>query len=201
MDIKPLTLDGRLVRLEPLTEQHLPDLTLVAQDERIWEYLPYGSLAAEGKLRGFICDLLRRRELGTDLPFAVLLQASGRAIGLTRYLEIRPEHRSLEIGGTWYGVQYQGTGVNAECKYMLLKHAFEHLGCIRVQFKTDPRNERSQRALERLGAVREGQLRSHMIRADGTVRDSVFYSILVDEWPAIKVALEAGLGTGWPAGE
>jgi RimJ/RimL family protein N-acetyltransferase len=110
-------------------------------------------------------------------------------IGATRYLDIRSEHRGLEIGGTWYAVEHQRTGVNTECKYLLLRHAFEVLGCIRVQLKTDSLNERSQRAIERLGAVHEGVLRSHMIMPDGRRRDSVYYSILDSEWPRIKERL------------
>ncbi|MFO3795968.1 MAG: GNAT family N-acetyltransferase, partial [Anaerolineales bacterium] len=115
-------------------------------------------------------------------------------MGATRYLDIRPEHRGVEIGGTWYGVAYQRTVVNTECKYLLLRHAFEDWGCIRVQFKADSRNERSIRALERIGAVREGVLRNHMILADGTIRHSVYFSILNSEWPAVKARLEGWIG-------
>jgi N-acetyltransferase len=114
----------------------------------------------------------------------------GKAIGSTRYLDIRPEHRGLEIGGTWYSAAHQRTGVNTECKFLLLKHAFEVLDCIRVQLKTDSRNERSQRAMERIGAVREGVLRNHMIQPDGHWRQTVMYSITVEEWPAVKARLE-----------
>jgi RimJ/RimL family protein N-acetyltransferase len=138
--------------------------------------------------------MLQRQARGTDLPFAVIFKQNGRAIGATRYLEIRPEHHGLEIGGTWYGVNYQRTVVNTECKYLLLRHAFETLGCIRVQFKADSRNERSIRALERIGAVREGMLRNHMILADGTIRHSVYFSIIESEWPAVKERLEAWIG-------
>jgi RimJ/RimL family protein N-acetyltransferase len=120
----------------------------------------------------------------------VISLESRKAIGCTRYLDIHPEHRNLEIGGTWYGAPYQGTGVNSEAKYLLLRHAFETLGCIRVQLKTDLRNLRSQRAIERIGAKREGLLREHMILPDGTIRSSVYYSILVSEWPEVKVRLE-----------
>ena len=105
-------------------------------------------------------------------------------------MEIRLQHRGLEIGGTWYGLDYQRTAVNTECKSLLLGHAFEELGCIRVQFKTDILNERSQRAIERIGAMREGVLRNHVIRADGSYRDSVYYSIIDTDWPAVKAHLE-----------
>jgi len=141
-------------------------------------------------MRSWVLDLLDRQTKGTDLPFTVIHLDSGRAIGATRYLNIRPQDRALEIGGTWYAVEFQRTAVNTECKYLLLKHAFEGLKCIRVQFKTDLRNERSQRALERIGAVKEGILRSHMITPDGYIRDSVFYSILASEWPLVRARLE-----------
>ena len=124
------------------------------------------------------------------MPFAVIHRITGRAIGATRYMEIRPLDRGLEIGGTWYAVAYQRTAVNTECKYLLLRHAFESLGCIRVQFKTDLLNEPSQRALARIGAVKEGILRNHMIRPDGTIRHSVYYSIIDSEWPKVKARLE-----------
>ena len=110
--------------------------------------------------------------------------------GATRYLNIMPKDRGLEIGGTWYGTEFQRTPMNTECKYLLLQHAFETLGCIRVQLKTDSRNERSQKAIERIGAVKEGVLRNYMILPDGRYRHSVFYSILDREWPAVKKRLE-----------
>ncbi len=196
MNIHPLTLTGRHVRLEPLAEAHVPDLTAVGLDPDIWRYMLYGDIDSEAKMLGFVRDLLARQARGTDLPFAVVDQASGRAVGCTRYLEIRPHDRGLEIGGTWYGAAYRRTAVNTESKYLLLRHAFETLGCIRVQFKTDLRNERSQRAIERLGAIKEGILRNHMITPDGTIRDSVYYSILDREWPGVKARLEGWLGQG-----
>ena len=115
---------------------------------------------------------------------------SGRVAGATRYMEMRPAHKGLEIGGTWYAPEFQHTGVNTECKYLLLKYAFEEMDCIRVQFKVDGRNERSIQAIERLGATREGMLRNHMILQDGTVRDSVYFSILDREWAGVKMRLE-----------
>ena len=186
-----VTLFGRHVRLEPLSEAHIPDLAVAGADEEIWRYMLYGPVIDKESMRAWVGDLLQRQGRGSDLPFAVIHLGSGRAIGATRYLEIRPEHRGLEIGGTWYGVAHQRSAVNTECKYLLLRHAFESLGCIRVQFKTDLRNERSQRALERIGAVREGLLRNHMILEDGAYRHSVYYSILDAEWPSVKAKLEA----------
>jgi RimJ/RimL family protein N-acetyltransferase len=141
-------------------------------------------------MTSWVRDILVRSEKGTDLPFAVIHLASGRVAGATRYLNIMPQDRGLEIGGTWYGPEYQRTAVNTECKYLLLQHAFESLGCIRVQLKTDLRNERSQKAIERIGAVKEGILRNHMILPDGRYRHSVFYSILDSEWTAVKQRLE-----------
>ncbi len=194
MDIHPITLVGRVVRLEPLAEAHVPDLTIAGQDESIWRYMLYGAIQTEGQMRAWVHEILSRQARGTDLPFAVVHLESGRAIGSTRYLDIQPQHRGLEIGGTWYAVAYQRTAVNTECKYLLLKHAFEGLGCIRVQLKTDLRNERSQKAIERIGAVREGVLRNHMLLPDGHIRHSVFYSIIASEWPAVKARLEEKLG-------
>jgi RimJ/RimL family protein N-acetyltransferase len=172
----------------------VPDLAVVANDERIWRYMRYGTVRSEQQMRTWVREVLEWQAQGTDLAFAVIHQASGRAIGSTRYLDIRRHDRAVEIGGTWYGVDYQRTAVNSECKFLLLQHAFETLGCIRVQFKTDLRNERSQRALERIGAVKEGVLRNHMILPDGTIRHSVFYSIIDSEWPAVKAMLLGKLG-------
>jgi RimJ/RimL family protein N-acetyltransferase len=134
--------------------------------------------------------MLSRQVAGTDLPFAVVHLASGRLAGATRFMEMRPEHKGLEIGGTWYGLEFQHTAVNTECKYLLLKYAFETLGCVRVQLKADARNERSIRAIERIGAVREGILRNHYILQDGKLRDSAYFSILDREWPGVKLRLE-----------
>jgi RimJ/RimL family protein N-acetyltransferase len=195
MHIQPVTLTGHCVRLEPLTEQHVPDLVIAGADESIWRYMPYGLVTTEERMRAWVLDILERQKLGGDLPFAVIHLASGKAVGATRYMDIRREHRGLEIGGTWYGVAYQRTAVNTESKYLLLTYAFETLGCLRVQLKTDLRNERSQRAIERLGAVREGVLRGHMILPDGFVRSSVMYSVIADEWPQVKRGLEEKLAS------
>lgn len=188
--VEPVTLMGKVVRLEPLSLAHLADLCEVGLDDDIWRYMLYGWVRTPDDLRRWVESMLALQEKGTDLPFAVIHLASNRAIGATRYLEIRPADRGLEIGGTWYGKAYQRTAVNTESKYLLLKHAFEELGCIRVQFKTDLRNVRSQQAIERLGAVKEGVFRNHRILPDGTIRHSVYYSIIVEEWPAVKARLE-----------
>ena len=193
MNIQPITLRGEFVRLEPLSEIYVPDLTFVSNDKSIWRYMLYGDITDEAGMWRFVKDLLKRAEQGTDLPFVVIHQGSNQPVGCTRYLNISRENKKLEIGGTWYGLEYQRTKVNTECKYLLLKHAFEDLGCIRVQLKTDMRNVRSQKAIERIGAVKEGILRNHMILPDGNVRDSVFYSIIPSEWPDVKKLLEAKL--------
>jgi len=193
MKVEPVTLKGRIVQLEPLTEAHSPALAKIGLKEEIWRYMRYGKVETVEQLRTWVHELIDLQAQGSDLPFAVISLASGNAIGCTRYLHIDPPNRSLEIGGTWYGLDYQGTRVNSECKYLLLKHAFEQLECIRVWFKTDLRNQRSQGALEKLGAIKEGVLRNHMILPDGTIRDSMVYSILPNEWPEIKTRLEAQL--------
>ena len=197
MKILPISLHGKVVRLEPLTEMHVPDLSMVGEDSSIWRYLPYGELTSKKNMLRHVRWLMKRTAEGIDLPFAVIYKDTNRAIGCTRYLDIAPEHKKLEIGGTWYGNAYQRKKVNTECKYLLLAHAFEDLGCIRVQFKTDARNKGSQAALERINAVKEGVLRNHMILSDGQVRDSVFYSIIASEWPEAKAILEDKLARSY----
>lgn len=191
MPVRPVTLSGRYVRLEPLSETHVAGLTAVGIDDAIWQYMPYGLMHGQEDLHRWVRGVLEHAAAGTDLPFAVIHLASGRVAGATRYMEIRPAHRGLEIGGTWYGAEFRRTPVNTECKYLLLRHAFEELKCLRVQLKTDSRNERSQRAIERIGAVKEGVLRNHMLLPDGTIRHSVYYSILDSEWLNVKQRLEA----------
>ncbi len=190
MKVEPVVLTGKYVRLEPLSEAHIPGLTLAGGDPSIWRFMLYGEVTSEEKMADWVLEMLSRKAAGTDQPFTVIHLASGKIAGATRYLEIRPAHRGLEIGGTWYGKEFQRTAVNTETKYLLLRHAFETLGCIRVQLKTDLRNERSQKAIERLGAVREGVLRNHMLLEGGLIRHSVYYSILDSEWPAVKTRLE-----------
>lgn len=190
MEVKPIVLTGKHVRLEPMTEAHIPALAEIGVGQDFWDFMLYGRMDSEEDMRAWVVDILSRAETGTDVPFVAIHLASGRVAGATRYLNIVPKDRGLEIGGTWYGVEFQRTAVNTECKYLLLRHAFETLGCIRVQLKTDLRNERSQRAIERIGAVREGVLRNHMLLPDGRFRHSVFYSILDTEWPEVKKRLE-----------
>jgi Acetyltransferases, including N-acetylases of ribosomal proteins len=196
MEVKPVVLTGQHVRLEPLTEEHVPGLAEIGAGQTFWDFMLYGNINTVDDMRDWVRDILGRAEKGTDLPFVAIHLASGRVAGATRYLNIMSKDRGLEIGGTWYGPEFQRTPMNTECKYLLLSHAFETLGCIRVQLKTDLRNERSQKAIERIGAVREGILRNHMILPDGRYRHSVFYSILDTEWPQVKQRLEARMTKG-----
>jgi len=186
----PRELVGRFARIEPLDDRHAAGLYLAGRDDAVWTHLSRPAFASEADALGYIQST---RETpfgeGPQQAFAAIHLPSGRVAGTTRYLDMRPQDRSLEIGWTWYGLAYQRTAVNTECKLLLLTHAFETMGCIRVCFKTDHANERSQRAIERLGAKRDGVLRNHRIRRDGTYRHSVFYSILDDEWPAVKAGL------------
>ena len=193
MNVEPITLEGRWARLEPLAERHAADLSAVSNDPEIWRYMPMALMSGE-QVREWIAETLALQAGGAVLPFAIVERESGRAIGGTRYLDIRPNDRGIEIGWTWLARRAWRTAINTECKYMLMRHAFETLGCIRVQLKTDRHNERSRRAIERIGGQFEGILRQHMILRDGTYRrDSAYYSILDAEWPAVKERLEAAL--------
>jgi N-acetyltransferase len=188
--VQPVTLTGKYVRLEPMTVLHTAALAEIGVGQNFWDFMLYGNMNSAEDMHSWVLDILSRAEKGTDLPFVAVQLSSGRVAGATRYLNIMPKDRGLEIGGTWYGPEFQRTAVNTECKYLLLRHAFETLGCIRVQLKTDSRNERSQKAIERIGASKEGVLRNHMILPDGRYRHSVFYSILDTEWPQVKERLE-----------
>lgn len=181
-----VSLNGQRVRLEPLRAEHAQGLYLQGQYAPDWAWLPRGCFLDVADVRQWIDEALASP---AQLPFVILDQRKGRTLGSTRYLNISVEHRRLEIGWTWLGREWQGTGVNVEAKYLLLEHAFEKLGCRRVEFKTDARNQRSLRALEKLGAVREGVLRKHMIAQGGEPRDSVYFSVVDDEWPGLKARL------------
>jgi len=190
MEVKPIILQGKFVRLEPMTEAHAPALAEIGVGQPFWDFMVYGRMETADDMREWVKDILARAEKGTDVPFVAIHIDSGRVAGASRYMNIMPRDRGLEIGGTWYGPEFQRTVVNTECKYLLLQHAFEKLSCIRVQLKTDLRNERSQKAIERIGAVKEGVLRNHMILPDGYYRHSVYYSILDTEWPSVKKRLQ-----------
>jgi RimJ/RimL family protein N-acetyltransferase len=189
MDVQPVTLAGRHVRLEPLAEHHAEALAEAASPELFAYHFPPAELTPAG-FREQIAGLAAQPGW---CPFATVLRESSKAVGVTCYLDIRPAHRALEIGFTWLGRPWQGSAVNPEAKLLLLRHAFETLGAVRVQLKTDARNTQSQRAIERLGAVREGVLRKQMILPDGFVRDTVMYAITDDEWPRVRSGLEERL--------
>jgi N-acetyltransferase len=191
--IQPITLQGNHVRLEPMGEQHISGLTEIGAGRDFWNFMLYGDIKTEADMRRWVLDILERGKRGSDLPFVAIHLDSGRVAGATRYLNVMSNDRGLEIGGTWYGLDFQRTAVNTECKYLLLKHAFEDLKCIRVQLKTDSLNERSQKAIERIGAKKEGVLRNHMILPDGRIRHSVFYSMIDTEWADVKKRLESML--------
>lgn len=186
----PVTLQGKWARLEPLTLDHAPQLFDVARDDEIWRYMPVPTPKNVDDVCAWIQDALNLQAHGLFLPFAIIDRATEKAIGSTRFLDISEHNRHVEIGWTWLGKNFWRTPLNSECKYLLLRHAFETLGCIRVSFKTDLRNERSQRAIERLGAAREGIWRRVVVMHDGYQRSSVFYSILDDEWARVKAGLE-----------
>ena len=194
----PVSLAGRFVRLVPLEPAHAAALAAVAEDPVIWRYLPYGPCTTPEAMAGLIDELLRRQAAGTDLAFTVLAREDGTAIGMTRYLEIDRQHGRLEIGGTWYDEAHRRTPVNTDAKLLLLRHAFETECAHRVQLRTDARNLASQAAIERIGGVREGVLREHMLMRDGHRRSSVVYSILAPEWPEVRARLETLLARPWP---
>ncbi|WP_126583651.1 GNAT family N-acetyltransferase [Tengunoibacter tsumagoiensis] len=193
MQVAPVTLVGTVVRLEPLQLEHADALFQAGQDPTIWRFLRQNYATSPGDMEGWIASALEEQQAGTSLPFAIIEQATGQIVGSTRYLDISYPNRGLEIGWTWLSPSVQRTRVNTECKYLLLRHAFEQLGAIRVQLKTHHENFRSQRAIERIGATREGVLRNHVILVDGSYRHSVYYSIIESEWPAVKHSLEEKL--------
>jgi RimJ/RimL family protein N-acetyltransferase len=197
MNPQPLSLRGHCVHLEPLTLAHASDLfAALAIEPSIWQWMPIAPPASLAEMDALLAANLDSQAKGMVILFSQIDAASGRAVGGTTYLNISRRDRGLEIGSTWLGKPWQRTGINTEAKYLLLRHAFEDLGAVRVQLKTDRRNLQSQAAIERLGAVREGILRKHMLVRDGFIRDSVMYSIIGDEWPAVKAGLEAKL-TGY----
>jgi RimJ/RimL family protein N-acetyltransferase len=193
LKILPVTLEGSFVRLEPLTHTHAVDLFEAAQNNEVWRYLPAPRPTRLEEINNLIESAFALKVGGTQMPFAIVDRASNRAIGSTRYLDIQPANRNLEIGWTWLGRDYWRSPRNTECKYLLLQHAFETQQAIRVCLKTDKRNLISQAAIERIGGVKEGILRNHMILHDGYIRDSVYYSILDSEWGAVKATLETFL--------
>ncbi len=191
--VTPVVLEGALVRLEPLSLDHLGGLAEIAFDPAIWRWTVARPTDLAG-LRAWVEAAIRNLDAGSELPFATIERASGRLIGSTRFMSIVPEHRRLEIGWTWVAGPWQRGGANREVKYLQLRHAFEVLGANRVEFKTDSLNEKANPALRAIGATFEGTFRDHMVMPDGRLRHSNYYSVIVEEWPAVREALERRLG-------
>jgi len=189
MIVEPVTLEGEHIRLEPLSMAHHSSLCAVAFDESMWRWNPRAPIRTPEDMRAYITTAAQQQATGASLPFATVEQVSGRAIGSTRYADIDRDNRRLEIGYTWIAPPWQRTAVNTEAKYLMLRHAFEVLGCIRVELKTDSLNERSRNAILRIGAIQEGIFRNHMLTASGRIRHSVYFSIIDSEWPGVKARL------------
>ena len=183
------TLEGRIVKLEPLSTHHGDDLYEASRDPRVWRWLPIVQPQTRDAWEEWMEAALERSQAGLELAFATVSRETGTAVGSTRYLALRPEHRSLEIGWTWLAPSAWGTGANTEAKLLQLQHAFGAFGCRRVEFKTDALNERANPALAGLPAVFEGIHRKHMLVRDGESRDSAWYSIVDDEWPTVRDGL------------
>jgi len=190
--VKPTVLEGRVVRLEPLSLSHHEGLCQVGLDEGLWGFTT-SLVKTPDDLRRYIETALAWQRAGTALPFATVHREAGQVVGSTRFANIDSANRRLEIGWTWVARPWQRTAVNTEAKYLMLRHAFEDLGAIRVEFKTDALNQRSRVALLRIGARQEGIFRHHMVLESGRIRDSVYFSIIDDEWPEVKASLEARL--------
>ena len=185
-----MTLAGTLVRLEPLARAHLAGLQDAVQDGELWR-LWYTAVPQPDAMLAEIDRRLGLRESGSMVPFTVVEAATGRVVGMTTYMNIDHANRRLEVGSTWYAGRVQRTGLNTQAKLLLLTHAFEALGCIAVEFRTHFFNQRSRRAIERLGAKLDGILRSHQRGTDGSLRDTCVYSVIACEWPAVRAGLIA----------
>jgi RimJ/RimL family protein N-acetyltransferase len=192
MIVEACVLEGAHVRLEPLSLDHLDALTAVGLDPDLWQWTLAQNRTPED-MRRYVETALAEHRAGQALPFATVERTSGRVVGSTRFAAIERSHRRVEIGWTWIARPWQRTVVNTEAKFLMLRHAFEVWGCVRVELKTNAKNERSRRAILRIGAVEEGTLRKHQLNADGTPRDSVYFSIIDDEWAPVKSRLEGML--------
>lgn len=181
------------MRLEPLARAHVPALLAAAGDPAIFRYYLTPPLGVEAEMTKWVDQILKGQAAGTDVGWVTVRRSDGRVVGATTFLDIRRANRGLEIGNTWLAPEAQRTPVNTEAKFLQLRHAFEDLGAWRVQLKTDERNARSRAAIERLGARFEGILRKYQVRHDGFVRNTAIFSLLAEEWPAAKAALEAKL--------
>ena len=191
--VRPVTLEGRIVRLEPLSEAHLEGLAEVAFDPSIWRWTLARPTDLAG-LRAWLDTAVANLASGSELPFATVDVVTGKPIGSTRFMSIVPEHRRLEVGWTWVAPAFQRRGANQEAKFLQMRHAFEDLGANRLEFKTDSNNERANPALRAIGATFEGTFRNHMIMPDQRLRHSNYYSVAAEDWPDRKARLEARLG-------
>jgi RimJ/RimL family protein N-acetyltransferase len=187
--LEPVALTGKVVRLEPMSAEHVECLTEVGLDPEIWRYT-LSVLRTQADMRDYVEAGLKLVRDGSGLPFVTIEQSSGRIVGSTRFGNYDPVNHRVEIGWTWIAPKWQRTAVNTEAKYLMLSHAFERLACVRVELKTDVLNEPSRRAMLRMGAKEEGVLRKHMLMSTGRYRDSIYYSVLDEEWPAVKARLE-----------
>lgn len=192
MLISPVVLRGRHVRLEPLRADHAERLSAVGLDPDLWRWIPT-SVRTLDEMKAYVQTALAEQEAGSAIPFALIEESSDQVVGSSRYGNIDRLHHRVEIGWTWVAPSWQRTAINTEAKYLLLRHAFENLGCIRVELKTDSLNERSRAAILRIGAQQEGVFRNHMITASGRIRHTVYFSIIASEWPSVKAGLEAKL--------
>jgi N-acetyltransferase len=193
----PVELVGTRLRLVPLSLEHASALARAGRDPEIWRLLLAGLRTTPERMAAQIAELLTLQAAGSDLPFTILRADNGTPIGMTRFLTIDRPNRTVEVGGTWLDSAYWRTPFNTEMKRLMLSHAFETEHVRRVQLKTDLRNVRSQRAIERIGAVREGILREHLQLPDGFVRSSIMYSVLASEWPTVRARLDELLGRPW----
>ena len=198
MNLTPVTLKGRWITLEPIDDRHAPGIFQAMRDDELCRYLAWDPPASLDDTLALVREARDSMARGQSIVYAQVWNATGEAIGSTRLLDVRPADRQVEIGATFLARAFWRTPANTESKYLFLRHCFEALGCVRVAFKTDGRNVRSQEAIARLGAVREGVLRRHM-RVKGYQRDTVYFSILDDEWPAVKARLETLLDRRAPA--
>jgi N-acetyltransferase len=189
MKVEPVVLEGRHVRLEPLARAHCAGLCEVGLDQQLWRWIPVPVQTPE-QMAEYVETALKEQASGVALPFAQIEKATGRVIGSTRYGNIERVHRRVEIGWTWVSLAWQRTAVNTESKYLLLRHAFETLGCMRVELKTDSLNAKSRAAILRIGAREEGTFRNHMITSSGRIRHTVYFSIVDAEWPDVRSRLE-----------
>jgi N-acetyltransferase len=190
VNLQPLILEGSHVRLEPLTESHHDALCAVGLDPELWKLIPVQVLDAD-QMMNYIRRVLAEQSQGTSIPFATVERSSGKVVGATRFMNIDVANKRVEIGSTWIAKPWQRTAINTEAKYLMMRHAFETLGCNRVELKTDSLNAQSRNAILRIGAKQEGIFRQHMTTWSGRLRDTVYFSVIAPEWPEVKAALEA----------